>query len=278
MFLRLRAMALCSLIVSAGTVATSGATGIVDNFESYALGTLPGPAWLDVATFDPQAPFATLPSAFVVSTSDAFGSPTQAVAVRDENARVAGIYSPVPVSSTYSLAADLRVDRFSNGAPFPASDWAMQLTFAQLTSNFYSTPQAGVYASSLTGGWRLFLIDSTGTVFDDEDLGLPVALGRWSRVAFDLNTLTGGWHVTIGDVAAGTTLLDSSGVFSGWTPASGLFDSVAFFDGDPDGTLGNLAYIDNVNVTATPVPEPGTLSLLLLGGLLGAGRRRHRRH
>jgi hypothetical protein len=275
MSLKLRTTLLCSLIVSAGA-ATSGATGIVDTFESYPLGTFPGPAWSDVATFDPQAPIGTLPSAFVVQTTDAFGGPTQALAVRDENALVAGIYAPVPVSSTYSLAADLRVDRFSNDSPDPAADWAMQLTFAQLQSNFYATPQAGIYASSLTGGWRLFLIDSTHTVFADEDLGLAVTLGRWSRVAFDLDALTGGWHVTIGDVASGTTLLDKSGIFSNWTTSSGLFDSVAFFDGDPDGTVANLAYVDNINVTSTPVPEPATLSLLLLSGLLGAGRRLRR--
>jgi len=273
MSLKLRTMALCSIIVTAGA-ATSTATGIVDTFEGYPLGSFPGPAWSDVASFDPQPPVGTLPSAFVVQTSDAFGAPTQALAVREENARVAGIYAPVPVSSTYSLAADLRVDRFSNDAPAPASDWAMQLTFAELQSNFYLTPQAGIYASSLTGGWRLFLIDSTNTVFDDEDLGLPVTLGSWSRVAFDLDALTGAWHVTIGDVATSTTLLDKSGVFANWTASSALFDSVAFFDGDPDGTVANLAYVDNINVSATPVPEPGTLSLLALGGLLGAGRRR----
>lgn len=269
--------ALLTLILFGSTAATARATGIVDDFESYALGSLPSPAWLDVATFDPQSPFSTLPSAFVVGTTDAFGNPTQALAVRDENALVSGIYSPVPVSDEYSLAADLRVDRFSNNPVGPASDWAMQLTFAQQQSNYYSTPQAGVYASSQTQGWRLFLIDSTLTAFADQDLGLPVSLGVWYRVQFELDAVTGEWRVVIGDIASGSTLLDQTGTFAGWTAGSGLFDSVSFFDGDPNGDVANLAYVDNVNVTANTVPEPGSLSLVLLGGAFACWARRSRR-
>jgi hypothetical protein len=263
------------VLAACSAAALAGATGIVDDFESYAPGAFPGPPWLDVATFDPQPPFSTLPSAHIVTTTDAFGNPTQAMAVRDENALVSGIYYQVPVSSTYSLAADLRVDRFSNNAVNPASDWAMQLTFAQVSSNLYATPQAGIYASSLTGGWRLFLIDSTFTVFADQDLFLPVTLGLWYRVEFELDALSGAWHTVIGDVATGTTLIDVSGVFAGWTAGSGLFDSVAFFDGDPSGTIATLAYVDNVNVVSSPLPEPSSLTLIGAGVvLLGWARRR----
>lgn len=41
-----------------------------------------------------------------------------------------------------------------------------------------------------------------------------------------------------------------------------------------DNTLGNRVIFDNVAITPTPIPEPGSLALLGLGGLLVARRRR----
>jgi hypothetical protein len=246
---------------------TANATGIVDNFESYGLGTFPGPPWLDAGALDPQPPAATLPSAMVVATTDAFGNPTNALAVRDEVSLLSGVYYPVPVSSSYSLAADIRVDRFNNNPTYPATDFAMQLTFAQLSSNLYTAPQVGIYASTFTETWRLFLIPSDGGIGADIDLGLGITQGLWYRVQLDFDSIAGGWHARIADAGTGTTLVNQTGTFSDWTSASGLFDGVAFIEGEgsPDTTIGNLALVDNINVTATP--EPASTGLLLASSI-----------
>jgi len=63
----------------------------------------------------------------------------------------------VPVSTYYLLRADVRVDRYSDAPTFTTEDWAMQLTFGRNgVDNWAYTPQLGIYASSLTRGWRLF--------------------------------------------------------------------------------------------------------------------------
>jgi hypothetical protein len=261
-----------------GAASMARATGVADDFESYAVGTFPSSQWSDAGAFMPIPPVASLPSATVVSTTDAFGNPTQALAVTDQVAAVSGIYQAVPLSSQYSLAADMRVDRYSNNPDTVTTDWAMQLTFAQLTRTFYNTPQAGIFASSLTQGWRVFLIDSTDTVFADIDLGVAATTGTWYRVGFDLDAGTGAYRVRITDIATSTLLTDTSGVFAGWTADSGRFDAVSFFDGEgsPTATIGNLALVDNINVEATPVPEPSSALLLALGlgGVAAALRRR----
>lgn len=249
------------------------ATGVTDNFESYAIGSFPAPTWLDVGSFQPGSPAPALPTASVVATTDAFGQPTRALATSDQFARSGGIYQAVAVSSHYALAADIRIDRYADRAADSASDWAMQLSFARLDLNFAVTAQAGVYASTLTQDWRLFLIDSTYTLVLDVPLGVAAPLGRWTRVGFELDATTGAYRVQLGDIASGTSLLDSSGSFAGWLPGSGVFDAVSFFDGEqtPGQTLANLAMVDNINVSA--VPEPATWALLLLGSVLLSLRR-----
>jgi len=251
------------------------ATGISDNFESYALGSFPSPTWQDVGTV--MAPGQTLPSATVVSTTDAHGNPTQALAVADYIAPSRGIYATVPVSGTYSLAADIRVDQYSLYPDNTASDWAMQLTFAEAgVSNFAFTPQAGIYASSLTGDWRLFLIGGPGA---DIPLGVPAVVGTWYHVELDFNANTDTFHSIIEDAATGTVLVNQFNTISGLTPAETEYDSIAFFGGETSTNPGrpDLAVVDNVNISAVgTVPEPSGLVLLGSGlaAFVGAIRRK----
>jgi hypothetical protein len=257
---------------------TSGAaqaTGVADNFESYAPGGFPGPLWLDAATLHPQPPAPPRPSAQIAVSTNSAGAPTQVLATADAVTLVSGIYQHVPISDEYALAADIRIDRYSNNSAGAAEDFPMQLTFARTSFNLYAAPQAGVYASSLTGGWRLYLIEENILPFD-MDLGLPAVVGVWYRVAFDLDATNGGWRVRIDDAASGASLLDRSGSFAGWTTDFGNYDAVAFFGGhevnNPNITLANLASVDNINVSA--VPGPGSMALMAAGlGVLAMRRR-----
>jgi hypothetical protein len=252
---------------------SAGATGIVDNFSSYAVGSFPSPAWQDVGTVSPSPPIAPLPSGTVISTTDAFGHPIQAFEPVSALASSAGIFQSVPVSSSYSLHADIRVDQYSNAPSATVEDWAMQLTFAQEGANFASAPQTGIYASSLTQGWRLYFLGAaTGSA--DIDLGVPAPVGEWFTVGLTLDALTGAYDATIEDTATGTLLTNSTGLLPGWTAADDTFDTVAFFKGDLSSgdTIGDTGAVTNINVTAL-VPEPagwlilgtGLVALLLLG-------------
>lgn len=258
---------------------SAGATGIVDNFSSYAVGSFPSPNWQDVGTVSPIPPIAPLPSGSVISTTDAFGHSIQAFEPVSTLASSAGIFQSVPVSSSYSLHADMRVDQYSNAPSSTILDWAMQLTFAQTGENFASAPQVGIYASSLTQGWRLYFF-GTASGSADIDLGVPAPVGEWFTVGLTLDALTGAYDATIEDTATGTILTNSSGVLPDWTIADDTFDSVAFFKGDLSSgdTIGSTAAVTNINVTAA-VPEPGAGTVLGTGlaALLLLGSKRRRR-
>jgi hypothetical protein len=270
---RLRYAACAASVISCVAGASSaGATGIVDNFASYVVGSFPSPPWQDVGAVDPTTPIAPLPSGTVIATTDAFGHPIHAFEPASAVASSAGIFQPVPVSSSYSLHADIRVDQYSNAPASTVDDWAMQLTFAQEDGNFAYAPQFGVYASSLTQGWRLYFV---GSVSGSADIALGVAapVGEWFTVGLTLNALTGAYDATIEDTATGTILTNSTGLLPGWTAADDTFDTVAFFKGDlsPGDTIGDTAAVTNINATAVPEPAgwvilgTGLVALMLLG-------------
>ena len=260
---------------TATVFAASSAQGaaILDNFEGYAVGAFPSPTWSDVGSVLNNGQI--LPTATVVSTTDAFGVATQAVAIRDQVGSSRGIFAATNVGRFYSLSADIRVDRYAANSTGTASDWAMQLTFAHAgVSSFDVTPQAGVYASSLTQGWRLFLIGETG-LGADIDLNVAAVLGNWYRVSLDADALTGTFHTRIFDVLNGTQLLDDTQALAGWSPLEANWDSIAFFGGDLTGTTANQAVVDNVNISSSgSVPEPSTVALVCAGGLAFLRRRR----
>lgn len=258
------------------SVTSAGASAVIDDFQSYALGSFPSPTWSDVgAVFNTGQ---TLPTARVVTTSNAFGAATQAVAINDQVGSSRGIYAATDVGRFYSLAADIRVDRFSSNAASTTQDWAMQLTFAHSgIGSFDGTPQAGIYASALTQGWRLFLIGEQG-LSADIDLGLAATVGTWYRVSLDADALTGAFHAQIFDVLSGGLLLDDTHTLAGWTPGEAHWDSIAFFGGDLSGSPANLAVVDNVNISSSgSAPEPASIVLAAAALLaLGSFRRRRR--
>ncbi len=269
------------VLLAAGILAVvvpANATTVFDDFESYALGAFPSPTWSDVAGVDPIPPITPIPSATVVSTTDAFGNSTQAVAFVDALGAAGGIYRSVPVSTNYSFGVDIRVDEFAQNAQNSASDWAAQMGFVQNGTNFSSAPQVGIYASSLTQDWRLFAIGGT-TLGVDLPLGIPVNLGQWYRVDIDFNALSGLTHSIIRDILTGTVLVDRFDVLSDgvddWTTDGVPLDAISIFDGELTGTTPNRAVFDNLGTAATPEP---TSLLLLASGLLAFSLARRKSH
>ena len=289
-----RLLRLSAVVILAATgMAASGAT-LSDDFEGYAPGSFPSAKWLDAALPFPVAPplvNAAPPSATVVATTDAFGAATQAMQTADALGVSKGIYAAVPLSSTYSLVADIRTLRFANSdAAFvgPASDWSMQLTFAQTgVTNFSVAPQAGLYASSLTHTWRFFLIGANGGPLDDFDLGVAAALDTWYSVSLDIDAISGNFHSIIRDTLTGSVLVDNSHGYANWQANYAAYDSIIFFGGETGAldpavpgstTIAAIAQVDNINIQAVPVPEP-TTSALMVAGLAGlcVMRRRQQR-
>ena len=248
---------------------------VVDDFESYLLGTLPAPLWSDAGLVLPGANPPPSPSAYVISTTDAHGNATKAVTTVGNIADSKGIFTHVPISSFYSLKADVRVDRYADAPAFTTSDWAMEVTFGQNgVCNWACAPSAGIYASSLSQGWRLYVL--TPTIVADIDLGAAATPGVWYTVVQTLDVPLGRFHSQVFDAATGTKLVDQVNDIAGWNPAEIQFDSFAMIGGDlsPSNTVGNIGVVDNVNVTAT-TPEPASLGLLALGlTVLGVWRRR----
>jgi hypothetical protein len=255
----------CALFIAGA----SANAQIVDNFQSYTVGALPAPTWHDAGAVLPGNRVPSFPSGYVINTTDAFGHATKAVTTVGDLADSKGIYAFVPISNHYNLRADARIDRYSDHPESPTGDWAMQLSFGQNgADNWASTPQAGIYAASLTQGWRLYV--ATNNFGLDLDLGVAATPGVWYTVAQDFDVFAGIFHSQIWDTATGTQLLDTFTTLSGWDPNDAAqFDAFAFFGGDlsAEDTFGSIGVIDNVNIVAVTTPEPGTLALAL-GGLI----------
>ena len=261
-------------------VAAPARAQVSDDFQSYTPGTLPAPKWSDAGAVMPTGRIPSFPSGYVINTTDAFGNPTKAVATVGDLATSKGIYANVPLATFYTLQADARVDRYSDAPEGTALDWAIQLSFGTNgVDNWAGTPQAGVYASSLSKGWRLY--NNVGGVGADIDLGVAAVVGRWYTIIQSVDVLTGQFHSQIFDTATGATLVDQYNTLAGWDPVGVSFDAFAFFGGDlsTNDTVGNIGVIDNVNISAVSTPEPASIAILATG-LLPLGifaRRRIRR-
>lgn len=238
------------------TVDLRGGT-LNEDFEAYAPGTFPSPTWLDVGLFHPEPPNPPDPSVTVVVDTDAMGEQTQVLATF-EFVGCQGIYQIVGENSFFSVTADIRIDQWCDAPLFKPSDWAMEIGLARIsgeTQDMAAVPQTGVYASSLTGGWRLYALGTAGALADST-LDTPITIGTWYHVQMELETASGDIVIRIWDLASGTLLLDESTFVPGWTPEDGAYDAVVAYDGElsPGNTVANLAVIDNLHVQVGACP------------------------
>lgn len=247
------ALSMCS-IASAQSIGS-------DDFEGATLGAMPDCPWLDVGLIDLTPPNPPTPSSIVQTVTDAFGRTTKALHIVESIAPTQGIYALVPVSSTYSVSADVRIDQYSNNALTFTSDWAMQVGVGKLdgTIDLAGTPQVGIYASSLSQGWRLYAVGASYIAGDDVDLNVAATIGVWYHLQVDLVAATGELRSRIWDKASDTLLVDQTNVVAAWTPADGIFDRLMIIDGElSEGTtIANLATVDNVEFSAAPPIPPG---------------------
>jgi hypothetical protein len=279
---RRRCAMLALVVACTGTPAAAGV--LFDNFEGGPLGAVPA-GWGDIASFVPGST-APNPSATVVSTTDAFGNPTRAVATADmpvgtlpTTAPARGIYPLIAASSVYSTSMDVRIDRFSDftgfdcGCPpwlYNAFDWPMIGGLGTSADPVFG-PFVGIYASARTQNWRLLVY--AHNVKAEFDLGVPITLGTWYGTQLDLDAAGGTVHSRITDPASGATLADVVTVLpASWDPAvDGVFDVAGFFASELTAVKqSGLATIDNIRISTTPIPEPGAL-MLLASALLSFG-------
>ncbi len=260
---------LCALLCGAGVVHAD----IVDDFESYTPGGLPGGIWQDATSYI-DAPTHTGNSVSVIDTTDAFGNATRAAQINDHIGTSGGLISNVGHSNTQRFEIDLRLDQRGNGS---SPNWMSAVGFFQNTdqTDFNWNPQAVVYASA-GGRFRLFVqnADGQGGAFRDFGLnGGVYSLDTWYRIALEADTINGVFDVTITDLASGSVIADATRTYAGWNASLGQYDLISVNDGEygnNPGTIGNMSTYDN----ARYIPAPGAIGVLGIGALAMTRRKR----
>jgi len=246
-------------------------SGRPDNFQGNQTGRFPR-GWQDVALTDPTGA-AVSPSAQVIETTDAFGHLTKAVQFLPQIGVDKGIYRAIEPDGHYSIRADVRIDQFSDYDPaeyvedpnnpgyYPCGcpvgselDIPVQIGFAKTTTDgspLHLWPQMGIYAGAVSKEWKVF--DWTANTYTDHTLGLPVVLGKWYGVEFDVDAHEKTMRSVITDRATGDVLVDKIEdltQFGSWIPEiDGSFDLEALFGGEITAKhTPSIMAMDNIDV------------------------------
>ena len=252
---------LAASVLAFATSTSSAATLIMDDFEGDILGAFPtARGWSDVGQV--KGAGVDVPkqrSATVVSTTDAFDQPTQAVSMPEAFATSQGIFQSIASTPFIGISADVRVDRYATRTTGrPAYDFAWGIGLVQIGSrDFYFSPYYGTFAAAKTQtAWSLVYRFSAGR--DDFELGgPPLATGTWYNVNLGLDLSAGAVSVVITDIAANSQVLNAARTVPQWRglAAEPPFNAVAF--SEDEGTAHeqtNLTLFDNIIVADTAVP------------------------
>ena len=250
--------------------------GIADDFESYAVGGLPGGVWQDAANFIDN-PTEEGDSISVIQTVDAFGNSTRAVQIGDQIGTSGGMMASIDTASTHLFEMDLRFDQRSNGSQF--NNWMGAVGFVQDTdqADFNSSPQAYIY-SAPDLKFHLFVQNGDGPGASSRDFTLGNArwdLNTWYRVSLGVDTEHGIFDAKVTDIATGEVIVDFQRIYNGWNPEFGQFDLLSVSDGEygnVPGTIPNKSTFDNANY----VPAPGMIGFSAIAGIFATKRRRGR--
>jgi hypothetical protein len=263
----------CALMVTVGLMSGVAMGELVDDFESYTLGSFPGGVWEDARNYVNGSTH-TGDSASVIQTLDAHGNTTNAVQILDHVGTSGGLVSRVGRADVQRMEVDVRLDQFGDG---DVPSWMSAVGFYQELDghDLNGMPQAMVWASR-NGRFRLFVHNSDGqaTSADTYGLGnLSWELDTWYRIAIEADTLNGIFNVQITDLESGDLLRDITRQINGWNPEFGQYNLISMNDGEygsPPGSIANMATFDN----ARYIPTPGVMSMLGCAGLLASRRRR----
>ncbi len=215
----------------------------IDDFESYTLGDIDGQGpWID---------FGGVNTTDVVNTLAYSGEQSMAQTLSGTELNGYG-------SDTYVVDLD--------GAPLTSGKW--QLSYQLLIpQNFngveYMWISQGPMPTTFTAGMDL-IADNVGNaaVFGDEASGdwTPLVFDRWAEVVaeidLDADTVTVSYDGNV--FHTGAWDVDATG-----TPAIGGMNVWVSADDDDTIVYAGTAYIDDLSIVA--VPEPGTVTLLLMG-------------
>lgn len=115
---------------------------------------------------------------------------------------------------------------------------------------------------TLKGNQRLYALDGNTEV----ELASGLTITDWNLVRLDINLMSSSYDIYLNDVLLGA---DFAFYGNGITSVSSLQ-----FKEYNNGASSGGVYLDNLSIQWLPIPEPGTLGLLSIAGVLLFGHRR----
>lgn len=254
----------------AALMMNTGAIGapILDGFESYAVGGLPGGVWQDIRSRATANPGSS-PSMRVVETSDARGVSTNAIQSIGE-VGTNGVFAEIESADVHSFSVDIRIDALAD----PREGWPMGVGFLNDVGqgDVNQNPHAVVYAWT-NRTWRMYYRPGEDRpALDVLISGDQFELDSWYTISMRVDRTIGEFQISILDAMSGEETNSRSVLASNWDAERSDFDAIGFFDGESGGADSyGQATLDNVRY----VPAPGATGVLaaLSGCLLRRTRR-----